>query len=219
MRGIRKCFHVFHRKVLTDRTVTVNSRTFDQIILPHIGKWQGHIISNYLFIKHYIFRDRLSHIYQIRKCLHITTDWIRKSFHICLALLPGYRFLKPIMPGQDDPLPVTWHNVTLSQEMSPHKCLLRDQEITPLIRNMSCGNMLALDLSWCSWQRFPWKTVHRKKLHVFSGLICKEIIHRKKLYIDHEKDPHPTGRISTPGRKYLHKTRCILLIYIEKNLP
>jgi hypothetical protein len=62
------------------------------------------------------------------------------------------------------------------------------------------------------------ETVHRKKLHVSSGLICKGIIHRKKLYIHHEKDPHPTGRISTPGRKYLHKTRCILLIYLIKNL-
>ncbi|MFU0816844.1 MAG: hypothetical protein ACFWUG_22920 [Rahnella inusitata] len=61
--------------------------------------------------------------------------------------------------------------------------------------------------------------IHRKSLHVDNLLIHKDFIHRKKLYIDHEKDPHPTGMISTPNRKPLHNCTCNLLIYKVKNSP
>ncbi|RBQ35532.1 hypothetical protein C2125_05000 [Rahnella aquatilis] len=36
------------------------------------------------------------------------------------------------------------------------------------------------------------ESIHRKLLHLVNGLIPIEIIHRKRLYIDHEKDPHLT---------------------------
>jgi hypothetical protein len=36
------------------------------------------------------------------------------------------------------------------------------------------------------------ESIHRKSLHIDNDLIPKGIIHRKRLYIHHEKDPHPT---------------------------
>ena len=60
--------------------------------------------------------------------------------------------------------------------------------------------------------------IHRKSLHVDNLLIHKDFIHRKKLYIDHEKDPHLTGTISTADRKTLHDSACNLLIYLVKNM-
>lgn len=36
------------------------------------------------------------------------------------------------------------------------------------------------------------ESIHRKLFHIGNGLIPIEIIHRKRLYIDHEKDPHLT---------------------------
>jgi len=72
-----------------------------------------------------------------------------------------------------------------------------------------------------AWKQVDWiycdtvcEHINRKSLHMLNNLIQKEIIHRKKLYIDHEKDPHPTGTISTTVRKNLHNSACKPLINI-----
>ena len=36
------------------------------------------------------------------------------------------------------------------------------------------------------------ESIHRKLFHIGNSMIPIEIIHRKRLYIDHEKDPHLT---------------------------
>jgi hypothetical protein len=48
------------------------------------------------------------------------------------------------------------------------------------------------------------KDIHRKSFHIDKLLITQKFIHRKKFYINHEKDPHLAGMISTRNRKKLH---------------
>jgi len=45
------------------------------------------------------------------------------------------------------------------------------------------------------------KVINRKFFHIDKFMIGQDFIHRKKLYIDQEKDPHSTGMISTQDRK------------------
>jgi hypothetical protein len=63
------------------------------------------------------------------------------------------------------------------------------------------------------------ESMHRKSLHIDNDLIPKEIIHRKRLYIHHEKDPHPTWRISTSDRKWFHNMSYNSMIIKSKNAP
>lgn len=63
------------------------------------------------------------------------------------------------------------------------------------------------------------ESIHRKLFHIGNSMIPIEIIHRKRLYIDHEKDPHLTWRISTSGRKWLHNMCVNYMIIKSKNAP
>lgn len=101
---------------------------------------------------------------------------------------------------------------------STYSLYLWDQEKYPRIIKTFYANMLGKNVRNGGGIGIGSQTIHRKFLHVDNGLIPKEIIHRKRLYIRHEKDPHPTGRISTSGRKYLHDSASNSLKNINKNL-
>lgn len=111
---------------------------------------------------------------------------------------------------------VTWRDA-VTGNCSTYWPDWQDQEIIPLMINPCCGMILAVISRRREARQWGDRDIHRKLLHADNGLIRKEIIHRKRLYIRHEKDPHPTGRISTSRRKYLHNTRCNLMIIKSKN--
>ena len=115
-----------------------------------------------------------------------------------------------------------WHktgNVTLSQEIIPHMrdCAGIRKCVHPWGKTLSGSKLAGETLEW-AYTHLPQQDINRKSLHGDNYLIPKEIIHRKKLYIDHEKDPHLTGTISTADRKTLHDSACNLLIYLVKNM-
>lgn len=81
---------------------------------------------------------------------------------------------------------------TVTGNSSTYPPFKGDQEKSPRIRKNSYGSMLASFGSSGRSDMTQEESIHRKLFHIGNGMIPIEIIHRKRLYIDHEKDPHLT---------------------------